>query len=602
MTSPALGPARACLAVAFLAAAGLITAGLVVGAPAPGSAQVLADPASDRSGIAATTTARSPSTTTDVAASRSTRAAKRYGWGKPVARDEFGYTGAPRPKKWSVYDSEGHAGNGVRSPRAWEVRDGYAKVTGKPSGTTGGMSAKFGHQRYGRWEVRMRTNARDPQYHPVLLLWPDSGDWPCGGEIDYAEGTDDPGMVHFFHHYSCDNRQVSAAKSIDTTRWHNYAVEWTPDRIIGYIDGVEWFRDTRHQPPGRMHQTVQLDWFPDGTATRRSWMKLDWVRVYDAAQARTITATTAASAASAGGRIRLAVLGDINHEGNDEERSREGRIANSIAAWNPRAVALLGDFQYQYGDCDSLVSDFDGAGWGALMPKVIGTAGATHDYTSDRSSASNYSRHLEGTCPGQTSGPSLSAREAAHTIRPFRPHWVDLGAWTVISMPAGQWRDDYAEAYGDRWSGPALTDWLRRAVKKANARGDHVLMMTHEPYWSSASDEHDADEGDDQRPWIKVLDRLGVRVILAGHQHNYERFRPQHLNGSRDDADGVQQFQVSTGGIGLRSFASTAPNVAARSDDTYGWLRLVLRPSGAYTWRFVPTEGGFTDSGRRAAP
>ena len=234
------------------------------------------------------------------------------------------------------------------------------------------------------------------------------------------------------------------------------------------------------------------------------------------------------------------------------------------------------------------------------MPKVIGTAGATHDYTED--SAAAYARHMEGTCPGQRSGRSLSAQAWDHTIKPFKPHWVDLGAWTVISMPAAQWRDDYADAYGSRWTGAALTDWLRRAVKRANARGDHVLMMTHEPYWSSASDEHDADEGDAQRPWIRVLDRFGARLILAGHQHNYERFRPQHLDGTRDAADGIQQFQVSTGGIGLRSFRSTARNSAARSDDTYGWLRLVLRPSGAYTWRFVPTEGDFTDAGRRSAP
>ena len=37
----------------------------------------------------------------------------------------------------------------------------------------------------------MRTNARDSEYHPVLILWPDSENWPCDGEIDYAEGTSD---------------------------------------------------------------------------------------------------------------------------------------------------------------------------------------------------------------------------------------------------------------------------------------------------------------------------------------------------------------------------------------------------------------------------
>ncbi len=559
---------------------------LLVGV-SPARAAWAPDPVVSRGTSATATTTAVTST-----AAGSTRAAKKFGWGKPVARDEFRYTGAPHPKKWSVYDSRGHAGNGVRSPAAWHVNGRVARVVGNSHGTTGGMSAKFGHRRYGRWEVRMKTNVRDPEYHPVLILWPDSGDWPCDGEIDYAEGGSARRTMHFFQHYSCDNQQTSASRRIDTTKWHNYAVEWTPHGVVGYLDGVKWFRDTdpNHQPPGSMHQTVQLDWFPDGTATSRSWMKVAWVRVYDVPAARTAQGT---------GRIKLAVLGDINHDGNGSKRSREGKIAASIAAWRPRAVALVGDFQYDYGDCSSLVNEFDRTGWGALMRKVIGAAGPTHDYGSNTSSAADYSRHMEGTCPGQTSGPSRSARAWGHVIKPFKPHLVDLGAWTVISMPSGQWRGDYADAYGSRWSGPALTDWLRRAVKRAQARGDHVVVMEHEPYWTSATSGHSEDEGDAQRPWIKVLNRFHVPILLGGHQHNYERFRPQRLDGT-PDAAGIQQFQVSTGGIGLRPFTSTARNSVVRSSDTYGWLRLVLRPDGSYRWRFVPTEGSFTDSGHRA--
>ncbi|WP_314191730.1 hypothetical protein [uncultured Arthrobacter sp.] len=29
-----------------------------------------------------------------------------------------------------------------------------------------------------------------------------------------------------------------------------------------------------------MHQTLQLDWFPDGTVTNQTQMIVDWVRVY----------------------------------------------------------------------------------------------------------------------------------------------------------------------------------------------------------------------------------------------------------------------------------------------------------------------------------
>ncbi len=211
------------------------------------------------------------------------QAARSHSWGPVRGGDEFNYVGAPAKAKWSVYDSAGHAGKGRRSPDAFSVDGKQVKIVGNEQGTTGGMSAKFERRKYGRWEVRMRTSARDPEYHPVLILWPDSQNWPCDGEVDFSEGTEDTSTIHFFHHYGCSNRQTSAVKTLDVTQWHNYAVEWTRSGIVGFIDGKEWFRDTdpAHQPPGPMHQTVQLDWFPDGTATRRSEMMVDWVRVYD---------------------------------------------------------------------------------------------------------------------------------------------------------------------------------------------------------------------------------------------------------------------------------------------------------------------------------
>jgi hypothetical protein len=212
-----------------------------------------------------------------------TQAASTLGWGSVVAGDEFNYTGAPDRLKWSVYNSSGHAGNGLRSPQAWSVANGVATVSGNSAGTTGGMSAKFAKQKYGRWETRMKTNQRDSEYHPVLILWPDSKSSTCA-EIDYAESTSETALVKFFLHYACSgsSKQTYSAKAVDTTQWHNYAVEWTPAGITGYIDGVKTFTDTNpaHQPSGSMHQTLQLDWFPDGSRTTPSQMQVDWVRVY----------------------------------------------------------------------------------------------------------------------------------------------------------------------------------------------------------------------------------------------------------------------------------------------------------------------------------
>ncbi len=268
VVTPALEPAAAPLAPA---AAGAAQAATATGSTsvAQGAAPAAA-PVAARAAVAAT--------------GDGSQAAAAGGWGAVVAGDEFSNTGAPDATKWSVFKGTGHAGKGIRSPQAWSVANGVATVSGNSAGTTGGMSAKFAQQKYGKWETRMRTSARDPKYHPVLILWPNNNTSPNCAEIDYAEGSTNTAQIKFFLHYACggSNFQTTAAKTIDTTQWHNYAVEWTPAGITGYIDGVKTFSDTNpaHQPSVGMHQTLQLDWFPDGSATKPSQMQIDWVRVY----------------------------------------------------------------------------------------------------------------------------------------------------------------------------------------------------------------------------------------------------------------------------------------------------------------------------------
>ncbi|MCE0767469.1 glycoside hydrolase family 16 protein [Pseudonocardia kujensis] len=206
-------------------------------------------------------------------------AAAALGWGRPNREDDFtdGLDG------WGLYDGEGHGGNGRRSPDALSIRGGVLVVTGSPDGTTGGMAWNPG-QKYGRWEGRVRAPESDPSYHALLLLWPDAEDWPSGGEVDFMEMSDpDRRSTDMFLHYGADNSQLHGDVEVDATQWHNWAVEWTPDHIAAFVDGEEWWRtdDTGTLPPGPMHLTIQLDWFPHGGDVRESRMEVDWVRQYD---------------------------------------------------------------------------------------------------------------------------------------------------------------------------------------------------------------------------------------------------------------------------------------------------------------------------------
>jgi hypothetical protein len=96
---------------------------------------------------------------------------------------------------------------------------------------------------------------------------------------------------------------------------------------------------------------------------------------------------------------------------------------------------------------------------------------------------------------------------------------------------------------------------------------------------------------------MQRLYNAGVDVVLAGHDHTYERFAPQDPNGVLDTARGIRSFVVGTGGSNHTTFPGVTANSEVRNADTFGVLKLTLR-EGSYDWRFIPEPGKiFTDSG-----
>jgi len=66
-----------------------------------------------------------------------------------------------------------------------------------------------------------------------------------------------------------------------------------------------------------------------------------------------------------------------------------------------------------------------------------------------------------------------------------------------------------------------------------------------------------------------------VDVVINGHDHLYERFAPQDVNGRRDNF-GIQEYIVGTGGAPLYQFGPTAPNSLFKLS-AWGVLKLTLR-------------------------
>jgi hypothetical protein len=98
-------------------------------------------------------------------------------------------------------------------------------------------------------------------------------------------------------------------------------------------------------------------------------------------------------------------------------------------------------------------------------------------------------------------------------------------------------------------------------------------------------------------PRIYLLYDNGAELVLNGHDHDYERFARQNPSGGLDEARGLQEFVIGTGGVAEQPFATVRANSLVRNDNTWGTLELTLHPT-SYDFRFIPASiGSFSDLG-----
>jgi hypothetical protein len=137
----------------------------------------------------------------------------------------------------------------------------------------------------------------------------------------------------------------------------------------------------------------------------------------------------------------------------------------------------------------------------------------------------------------------------------------------------------------------AQLDWLVEDLK-SNASKKCTVAYWHHPRFSSGW------HGGDRKIavfWGPLYDG-GVDLVLNGHDHHYERFRPMSPAGVADSVRGMVEIVIGTGGGELRGLrAPIVPNSAARVQGNFGVLKVTL---GAEEWRsaFLATNGRIYDA------
>jgi 3',5'-cyclic AMP phosphodiesterase CpdA len=221
----------------------------------------------------------------------------------------------------------------------------------------------------------------------------------------------------------------------------------------------------------------------------------------------------------------------------------------------------LGDDQYPSGALADFNAYYDPT-WGRVKAKTYPTPG-NHEYQT--SGAAGYFDYF-----GDRAGPSGRGYYS-----------FNVGSWHLISL-----NSEIATA-----AGSAQETWLKADLAANSQRC--TLAYWHKPLFSSGPHGNNTSV----KPLWDVLYAADTEVVLAGHDHDYERFAPQTSSGSADATRGIREFVVGTGGKEHYSISSTKPNSQVHNTDTFGVLKLTLHPD-SYDWKFLPEAGkAFTDSG-----
>ncbi len=157
----------------------------------------------------------------------------------------------------------------------------------------------------------------------------------------------------------------------------------------------------------------------------------------------------------------------------------------------------------------------------------------------------------------------------------------DYQSWHIVAL----------NSVIDSRIGSPQVDWLEIDLSMNSARC--TIVYWHHPLFSSGKNGNNFGMRD---VW-KILYAHNADIVLNGHDHWYERFAPQDPNGKLDNARGIRQFTVGTGGGELYGSGTPQPNSEVRGS-TWGVLKLSLESTG-YSWEFVPAAGSsFRDTGR----
>ena len=278
---------------------------------------------------------------------------------------------------------------------------------------------------------------------------------------------------------------------------------------------------------------------------------------------RTVAATTANPLTDVGGSL-VVTVGDIACRPGSAvtyTTCRDAATAKLATSYGPRYALILGDEQYQSGTAAEFGDGYDKT-WGALKA-ISKPIPGNHEYAT--SGAAGYYSYFQN----QTKAPGYYA--------------FSVDNWRIYALNSNCSKIDCA----------AEAAWLDRDMTNNPRRCS--LIMLHHPLYSSGLEHGDSPEG---RPFWRIALKHRAELALAGHDHDYERFRKMNAYGTATDT-GMVSFVVGTGGKNL--YHSRGLRAGSRVYDAHRAGVMALKLGAVrYGWQYKTVDGKVIDSGIRS--
>jgi hypothetical protein len=255
----------------------------------------------------------------------------------------------------------------------------------------------------------------------------------------------------------------------------------------------------------------------------------------------------------------VTIAGDIG--------DHEAETARLVEAIDPDYVLTAGDNAYHDGT-QADYAKYD-ATWGHFLAKTYPAPG-NHDYHDDGTQP-YYFTYFAGRLPDQNNGEYYA---------------FNVGTWRLYSLNC---------EISCSASSPQAT-WLAHDLATAG-KGRHKMAYLHRPRYSCG------DHGSSDLPkalW-DVLLAARTDIVVAGHDHNYQRYPRMNADGGLA-GNGIMSFVTGTGGADF--YAITGKEslqgcslVQFDEDTQYGVLQLTLGRR-AFSWALVTVADTVLDRGR----